>query len=128
MFTIECARNVTLLVVMIFATVALGQEGYPNAKPPWAPVPDRAIYGYGDVEKTCVSWNDSCTTCIRAYRSLRCSNIGIACQPNEFQCTARMHTYADPITYLLVIVAALAKVSFWGNALLWVTGYLAGLL
>jgi hypothetical protein len=68
------------------ATAAVAQQPAP-ASPP-APAP--TVQGFGDADKTCVAWTDSCRTCLReADETVVCSNIGIACQPAEIRCTAR---------------------------------------
>ena len=48
------------------------------------------VHNYGDVDRTCTSWTDRCRTCTRGSNgALLCSNIGIACQPEKVECTAR---------------------------------------
>lgn len=122
--------NVAVAALMICVTAALGQEGHAEERPLLAASPNSAasVHSYGDVEKTCGRWNDGCTICTKgADKSLHCSNIGIACQPKEIQCTGRIITDAHASVYLVIVLAALAAASFWGGALLWVTGYFAAL-
>lgn len=48
------------------------------------------MHGYGDSDKTCEEWTDSCRTCQRSdANETTCSNIGIACQPKPIVCTRR---------------------------------------
>ena len=55
-----------------------------------APAAERSIHGYGDRDKTCTAWTDTCRSCARgAEGTILCSNIGIACQPAEITCTRR---------------------------------------
>lgn len=59
------------------------------APPPESPA-EASIHGYGDRDKTCLTWTDKCRICMRAADdSVTCSNIGIACQPGEITCTER---------------------------------------
>lgn len=57
------------------------------------PIPsaeDISIQAYGDKNKTCQEWTDSCRTCQRSDASGPiCSNIGIACQPKPITCGQR---------------------------------------
>lgn len=49
-----------------------------------------SMLGYGDREKTCVEWTDSCLTCRRGENGEpQCPNIGIACQPKAIVCLKR---------------------------------------
>jgi hypothetical protein len=42
------------------------------------------IFNYGEVDKTCMRWTDSCRNCSRGTGSFPiCGNIGIACQPRD---------------------------------------------
>ena len=62
------------------------------------------IFSYGDVDKTCMQWTDGCRNCSRGGladhlrgQSPVCSNIGIACQPQEkVTCLSRMPDNAKP--------------------------------
>ncbi len=57
------------------------------------PVPsaeDVSIQTYGDKNRSCQEWTDSCRTCSRSDASeAACSNIGIACQPKAITCARR---------------------------------------
>ena len=46
---------------------------------------------YGEHNKDCLEWTDSCVNCVRAQsgENFSCSNIGIACQPKEVTCVRR---------------------------------------
>jgi hypothetical protein len=68
------------------AMAALAQQAAPAPAPAGAPT----VQGFGDADRTCAAWTDSCRTCLReADNTVVCSNIGIACQPAEVRCTAR---------------------------------------
>ena len=56
------------------------------------------IFNYGDVDKTCMQWTDGCRNCSRGTdQSPLCSNIGIACQPQEkVTCLSRTPDSAKP--------------------------------
>ena len=50
------------------------------------------MQGYGDRNKDCMEWTDTCVNCVRDQSSENfssCSNIGIACQPKEVTCVRR---------------------------------------
>jgi hypothetical protein len=49
------------------------------------------VHNYGDFDQTCIRWTDHCRTCVRGSSDAApvCSNIGIACQPEKVECTAR---------------------------------------
>jgi hypothetical protein len=46
---------------------------------------------YGQRNKDCLEWTDTCVNCVRAQsgENFSCSNIGIACQPKEVRCNRR---------------------------------------
>jgi hypothetical protein len=46
---------------------------------------------YGERNKDCLEWTDTCVNCVRAQsgENFSCSNIGIACQPKEVTCVRR---------------------------------------
>ena len=50
-----------------------------------------SMQSYGDRNKHCLEWTDTCVNCVRAQSSenFSCSNIGIACQPKEVTCVRR---------------------------------------
>ena len=58
------------------------------------PLPQRQVqkhvHNYGEMDSTCTRWTDQCRTCARTgEKDSACSNIGIACQPAEVECTER---------------------------------------
>jgi len=59
---------------------------------------DVNIFNYGDVDKTCIHWTDGCRNCSRGAGQLpNCSNIGIACQPQDkVTCFGRTPDSAKP--------------------------------
>ena len=46
---------------------------------------------YGERNKDCLEWTDTCVNCVRAQsgENFSCSNIGIACQPKDVTCVRR---------------------------------------
>jgi hypothetical protein len=81
----KAIRLVGLLSAALWVgTAAMAQQPAP------APATAPTVQGFGDADKTCVAWTDSCRICLReADNPVVCSNIGIACQPAEIRCTAR---------------------------------------
>ena len=62
----------------------------------WAQEPTKdaaeeaSIHRYGDTDKSCQEWTDSCRTCSRQTNGDPvCSNIGPACQPVAITCARR---------------------------------------
>lgn len=53
-----------------------------------AALEEATVHAFGDRDKTCLAWTDSCRSCQRAENGdAVCSNIGIACQPKAIVCT-----------------------------------------
>jgi hypothetical protein len=52
---------------------------------------DTGVQGYGRDNKDCLEWTDTCVKCARNQSGgdYSCSNIGIACQPEEVRCVKR---------------------------------------
>ena len=52
---------------------------------------DAGVQGYGRHNKDCLEWTDTCVKCARnqSGADYSCSNIGIACQPEEVRCVKR---------------------------------------
>ena len=52
---------------------------------------DTWVHGYGRHNKDCLEWTDTCVKCARDQSGgdYSCSNIGIACQPEEVKCVKR---------------------------------------
>ena len=46
---------------------------------------------FGNTDKDCLNWTDSCVNCLRSRPNdnFFCSNIGVACQPKEVKCLRR---------------------------------------
>jgi hypothetical protein len=46
---------------------------------------------YGERNKDCLEWTDTCVNCLRTQSgdNFSCSNIGISCQPKEITCVRR---------------------------------------
>ena len=86
-------RRLVVIAVALALSIAAGlaQTQDPATAPaPPAPSVEPSIHGYGDRDKTCVSWTDTCRHCERGDDDvIVCSNIGIACQPAEITCTRR---------------------------------------
>ena len=59
----------------------------PPASSPKAPADPSVQSGAG--LPACLAWSDGCVTCERTDGKISCSNIGIACQPAEVECTER---------------------------------------
>ena len=84
-------RSLLIIPLALSLSIASGraQPSEPASAPP-ASAAEASIHGYGDRDKTCTAWTDTCRSCDRAEDgTVHCSNIGIACQPAEIACTAR---------------------------------------
>ena len=78
--------------VIIALALALAFGGASAQGPTRQRIQDDAasMHAYGDTDKACQEWTDSCRTCRRADASEPiCSNIGIACQPKAITCARR---------------------------------------
>jgi len=82
---------IVTLVLSLSVAAAVAQTSQPApSPPPPAQVTEPSIHGYGDRDKTCLAWTDSCRTCERGDGdTIVCSNIGVACQPAEVSCSRR---------------------------------------
>jgi len=77
------------LCLSVAAALAQAPEPAPSA-PPQVPAADASIHGYGDRDKTCLAWTDTCRSCDRGDNdTVHCSNVGIACQPAAITCSRR---------------------------------------
>jgi hypothetical protein len=79
-------------VALVLAAVMLGGDApvrlAENA--PSAASEEASIHAYGDSDKTCLEWTDSCRSCTRPENGeLFCSNMPIACQPAAITCARR---------------------------------------
>jgi hypothetical protein len=74
-------------IVLAVAAFALGA----SAQTPPTPAQEEAsLHSFGDTDKTCQEWTDSCRSCTRPENAEPvCSNIPIACQPKAISCTRR---------------------------------------
>jgi len=82
-------RGLVTIVVALWLSIATGEAQTPAPAPP-SPAAESSIHAYGDRDKTCIAWTDTCRTCTRGDGdTVHCSNIGIACQPAEITCTTR---------------------------------------
>ena len=96
-------RRLSIIVVALSLSVAgalaQSQDPAPAPAPPSPPAStstEASIHGYGDRDKTCVAWTDTCRHCERGDNdAIVCSNIGIACQPAEITCTRRSEPAKD---------------------------------
>jgi len=60
-------------------------------KPPDIATEEASMQGYGDRDKTCAAWTDTCMTCRRADNGdPLCPNVGIACQPQPIRCVRKV--------------------------------------
>jgi hypothetical protein len=77
------------VVIALALALAFGGASAQGPTPP--PAQDASsMHAYGDSDKTCQEWTDSCRTCQRSDASEPiCSNIGIACQPKPIACARR---------------------------------------
>jgi hypothetical protein len=85
-------RSLIIIAVALSLSIATGRaQTSEPATPPPAPAPAEAsIHGYGDRDKTCLAWSDTCRSCERgADETIVCSNIAIACQPAAITCSSR---------------------------------------
>ena len=72
------------------ALLLVGASAQQRPAPLDAASEEASMHGYGDRDKTCAEWTDSCMTCSRAENgNPRCPNIGIACQPKAIACAKR---------------------------------------
>jgi hypothetical protein len=54
-------------------------------------LPIETIWQFGEREKLCARWTDGCRICLRSAGGVvSCSNVGIACLPEQLRCTSRL--------------------------------------
>jgi hypothetical protein len=72
------------------AIILMAREAAPAELTPGQASADWA-QSYGQRNKDCLEWTDTCVNCVRAQsgENFSCSNIGIACQPKEVRCNRR---------------------------------------
>lgn len=75
-------QNITLVIMALSLSAAqccIAADVTPQAKA------TAHIHNYSAIHPTCIQWTDDCRSCDESG----CSNIGIACQPNEVRCIER---------------------------------------
>lgn len=83
-------RLPVIIALVLALSVAADRAQTPDPAAPAAAPNDAAIHGYGDRDKTCMAWTDTCRSCERGEgEAVHCSNIGIACEPAAITCTTR---------------------------------------
>jgi hypothetical protein len=83
-------RTSAVIVVVIALTSGASAQAPPSVPAPDPRAEEASLHGYGDSDKTCQEWTDSCRTCRRAEADEPvCSNIGVACQPKAITCVRR---------------------------------------
>ncbi len=72
------------------ALILMAREAVPAEPTPGQASPDWT-QNYGERNKDCLEWTDTCVNCVRAQSgdNFSCSNIGIACQPKDVTCVKR---------------------------------------
>ena len=78
------------LVAASIATILMVREAAPAEPTPGQASADWT-QSYGEHNKDCLEWTDTCVNCVRAQSgdNFSCSNIGIACQPKDVTCARR---------------------------------------
>jgi hypothetical protein len=81
--------GVKATIALAVAALALSASAQAPPSMP-APAEEASLHGFGDSDKACQEWTDSCRTCTRPPSGdAVCSNIGIACQPKPILCVKR---------------------------------------
>jgi phospholipase/lecithinase/hemolysin len=76
-------------IALLVAALALGASAQAPPSTP-APAEEASLHNFGDSNKACQEWTDSCRSCTRPESGdVLCSNIGIACQPKPILCVKR---------------------------------------
>jgi hypothetical protein len=83
------AAVAALLLPVLLASLAVQQSRSGDLPAGFSAADDASIHGFGDTDKTCLEWTDSCRTCLRVADTAMCPNIGIACQPKPITCVRR---------------------------------------
>jgi hypothetical protein len=73
-----------------FLIVLMALQAAPAELPPGQASADW-MQSYGEHNKDCLEWTNTCVNCVRdqSSKNFSCSNIGIACQPKEVSCVRR---------------------------------------
>jgi hypothetical protein len=83
-------RGLIIIPVALWLSIAGALAQTPEPPPPQEPPAESSIHGYGDRDKTCLAWTDTCSSCARGDGdTIHCSNVGIACQPAAITCSRR---------------------------------------
>jgi hypothetical protein len=71
-------------IILMVGEAASAEQTPGQASPDWT-------QNYGERNKDCLEWTDTCVNCVRAQsgENFSCSNIGIACQPTDITCVRR---------------------------------------
>ena len=74
----------SIAIILIARGAALAELTPGRAAADW-------MQSYGERDKECLEWTDTCVNCVRAQSgdNFNCSNIGIACQPKDVICVRR---------------------------------------
>ena len=79
-----------LAAALLAGTTAAAQPASEKIEAPAQRQMQKHVYNYGEMDSTCTRWTDQCRICARTgQKDSACSNIGIACQPAELECTER---------------------------------------
>ena len=77
-------------IALAVAALALSASAQAPPRSTAAPAEEASLHSFGDRDKTCQEWTDSCRTCTRPDSGdALFSNIGIACQPKPILCVKR---------------------------------------
>jgi hypothetical protein len=73
-----------IAIVLMVGEAASAEQTPGQASADWT-------QSYGQRNKDCLEWTDTCVNCVRAQSgdNFSCSNIGIACQPKDVTCVRR---------------------------------------
>jgi hypothetical protein len=82
---------IAIILMTLEATPAESTHDQPSAA--W-------VQSYGERNKDCLKWTDTCVNCVRTQsgENPSCNNIGIACQPKEVTCSIRIPDLAPTPT------------------------------
>ena len=84
-------RTSAIIAVLFALTSSASAQTPPSVPAPDPRAEEASLHGYGDGDKTCQEWTDSCRTCQRLDKTEPvCSNIGVACQPKAITCVKRV--------------------------------------
>jgi hypothetical protein len=77
------------------AVMLMAREAAPAELPPGQALADW-MQSYGEHNKDCLEWTNTCVNCVsdQSSKNFSCSNIGIACQPKDVKCVRRAVSHA----------------------------------